>query len=111
MVPSSVTASAQKNAYIPPRTHTAITSPEFCRRDAISPGVRKMPTPIVFPMITAIPKLTPRMRSRCPLGRAEGTLGLDRYSEFPGRDKSHYCDHYTPDSPHPLKAMRKALPP
>ncbi len=43
---------------------------EFPRCPAISPGVRKMPVPIVVPTITAIPNPTPRIRSRCPFTRA-----------------------------------------
>lgn len=34
---------------------------------AIVPGVRRMPIPIALPKVTAMPKLTPRMRSNLPL--------------------------------------------
>ena len=47
---------------------SVMTSAELCRRAAISPGVRRIPTLIVFPTTTATPKPTPRMRSRCPSG-------------------------------------------
>ena len=39
-----------------------------------------MPEPTVLPTMTAIPKPTPTMRRRCPLGRAEETDDLDLWS-------------------------------
>src|SRR5437763_7096532 len=37
---------------------------------AISPGVRRIPEPIVFPMMTARPKPTPSTRSKDPRAEA-----------------------------------------
>jgi len=36
-------------------------------RMAICEGVRMMPAPIELPRVTAIPKVTPRMRSKLPV--------------------------------------------
>src|SRR5205823_705474 len=39
----------------------------LCRWSATSPGVRRMPTPIVLPTMTASPKASPSRRRRCPI--------------------------------------------
>ena len=59
-------------------THTLRKSHGLGSLVAITPGVRRMPEPIVLPMMTAKPKATPSTRSnkpRCnsPLGEAEET--------------------------------------
>src|SRR5437762_4219530 len=59
-------------------THTLRKSQGWGSLVAITPGVRRMPEPIVLPMMTARPKATPSTRSsepRCniPLGEVEET--------------------------------------
>src|ERR671932_2602288 len=43
-----------------------MNSQAFGRRPATSPGVRRMPMPMVMPTVTAIPNTTPSTRSRGP---------------------------------------------
>src|SRR5438876_4390490 len=59
-------------------THTLRKSHGLGSLVAITPGVRRMPEPIVLPMMTASPKATPSTRNsepRCnsPLGEMEET--------------------------------------
>src|SRR5438045_2082626 len=63
-------------------THTLRKSQGWGSLVAITPGVRRMPEPIVLPMMTAKPKATPNTRSsepRCnsPLGGAEETSACE----------------------------------
>src|SRR5438477_12140087 len=62
-------------------THTLRKSHGLGSLVAITPGVRRMPEPIVLPMMTASPKATPSTRSRDPrnrpLGEAEETSACE----------------------------------
>src|SRR5437868_14146952 len=63
-------------------THTLRKSHGLGSLVAITPGVRRMPEPIVLPMMTAKPKATPSSRSReprctSPLGEAEETSACE----------------------------------
>src|SRR5437764_8631338 len=66
MAPSSAMENDPSSAYNPPITQTVRKTQTEGRYFAISPGVRRIPAPMVFPMMTASPKPTPRMRSREP---------------------------------------------
>src|SRR5438105_1818502 len=63
-------------------THTLRKSHGLGSLVAITPGVRRMPEPIVLPMMTASPKATPSTRNReprCnnPLGETEETSACE----------------------------------
>src|SRR5882724_10225496 len=66
MAPSSAMEKDPSRAYSPPITQTARKIQVVGRYFAISPGVRRIPAPMVLPMMTARPKPTPKMRSRVP---------------------------------------------
>src|SRR6266550_2082333 len=67
IAPSSATEIAPSNAYTPPRIQTPMNKVGVGSCDATSPGVRRIPIPMVPPIVTANPKPTPRTRSRPPL--------------------------------------------
>jgi len=43
-----------------------MNSQKVCRWAAMTPGVRRIPAPMVLPIVTAMPKPTPRTTSSCP---------------------------------------------
>src|SRR5262249_5824993 len=49
-----------------PATHNETIANGACSCSATRPGVRRIPTPIVPPILTAKPKPTPRTRRRLP---------------------------------------------
>src|SRR6266404_7647490 len=60
---------APAKAYSPPITQTAMISPVFWSWPATTPVILRIPMPIVPPLATATPKVTPRMRSNRFFGR------------------------------------------
>src|SRR5215813_15367369 len=66
MRPNSVKQLAPSNVYMPPATHNNRISNGTCSCCATKPGVRRMPTPIVPPILTAKPKPTPKTRRSRP---------------------------------------------
>src|SRR5690349_19122189 len=66
MVASSFTAPLHSSVYTPPTSQIAEVSPAVPMYPATSPGVRRMPPPIVLPTPPAIPKPTPSIRSSRP---------------------------------------------
>src|SRR5438067_8945613 len=67
IAPNSATEMAPSNAYTPPRIQTPMNKVGVGSCLATSPGVRRIPMPIVPPIVTANPKPTPRTRSSPPL--------------------------------------------
>src|SRR5687767_11014966 len=75
IAPSSASETAPSSAYTPPAIHSASTRPSLpAALAATSPGARRIPAQIVFPIVTASPNPTPRTRSRRPVGRARGAV-------------------------------------
>src|SRR6266480_7548694 len=66
MTPNSVNELAPSNVYIPPATHKRIIANGDGNCSATRPGVRRIPTPIVAPTLTARPKPRPRTRRSWP---------------------------------------------
>jgi hypothetical protein len=66
MAASSLTAPLRSSVYTPPTSQIAEVSPAVPMYPATSPGVRRMPPPMVAPTPTAIPKPTPSIRSSRP---------------------------------------------
>jgi hypothetical protein len=72
MAPSSASDRAPSRAYAAPATQIPRNSGTDGRCAATSPGVRRIPIPMVLPMTMARPKATPSTRSRLPLVRCGG---------------------------------------
>src|SRR5947207_2320856 len=66
IAPNSATEITPSRAYTPPRIQTPMNRVGVGSCDATSPGVRRIPMPIVPPIVTANPKPTPRTRRREP---------------------------------------------
>src|SRR4051812_35398699 len=61
--------------------HTARIAPTDCSGPATRPGARRIPTPIVLPMLTARPKPTPRIRRSRPREGSAVVVLPDKASE------------------------------
>src|SRR5580704_2516434 len=70
--PSSASEEAPKNAYSPPTIHTPMKSHAFGSIFAMSPGVRTIPAPMAFPMVTVMTRHPPRTCSNLPEPRVCG---------------------------------------
>src|SRR4026207_1259975 len=66
MTPSSVKQLAPSRVYIPPAIHRRRIANGDWNCSAIRPGVRRIPTPMVPPTLTARPKPSPRTRRSWP---------------------------------------------
>src|SRR6266498_1462779 len=77
MTPNSVRQLAPRRVYSPPAIHRKRIVDAECSCPATRPGVRRMPTPIVPPTLTASPKPTPRTRrSRLDVSDTIATLSV-----------------------------------
>ena len=75
MVPSSARETAPSRAYTPPAIHAARYHPVEGSCSATEPGVRRIPAPMVLPMVTASPNVTPSTRSSPRRGAAGAAAG------------------------------------
>src|SRR5437588_2999481 len=66
MTPNSVKQLAPSSVYMPPATHNKTIANGACSCSATRPGVRRIPTPTVPPILTARPKPTPKTRRSRP---------------------------------------------